>query len=222
MVPIEILDFLKLLAANNNKEWFQDNRPLYLSAKEQFEQVTARLIEIANEVDPSLGVQEPKKCIFRIFRDVRFAKDKSPYKTNFGAFVVSGGRKSPNPGYYLHVEPGNCFVGGGIHCPPPEVLGAIRREIYNFPEDLTCILEKENFKSTFGGIDADKLKGAPRGFSKDFPYVDLIKFKSYTVGLKVAEEAVTAANFESELKAYFETMKPFNLFLKRAVDELKH
>src|SRR5512136_197267 len=125
-----ILSFLEQLQENNNREWFQVNKILYEKAKAEFEEFINSLIPAIAKFDDSVRHVTAKDCIFRIFRDVRFAKDKSPYKTNFGAFMSKGGRKSHGPGYYFHLSPEECFLSGGVWMPAPDVMKKIRQEIY--------------------------------------------------------------------------------------------
>ena len=126
----EILKFLELLSGNNNREWFEANKPMYQSAKSLYETLITNTITGIGAFDSSIGHPLAKDCLFRIFRDVRFSKDKAPYKTNFGAFIASGGRKSPKSGYYIHIEPEKSFIGGGIYMPQPDVLKKLRQEVY--------------------------------------------------------------------------------------------
>ena len=126
-----IINFLKDLEQNNNREWFQANKVHYDTAKAEFETFINSLIPAIAKFDDSVKLITAKECIFRIFRDVRFAKDKSPYKTNFGAFIAKGGRKNHGPGYYFHLQPGECFLSGGVWMPSPDIMKKIRQEIFD-------------------------------------------------------------------------------------------
>lgn len=178
MITKNIISFLHELKENNNREWFQANKNKYETAKSDFENFVINFIPEVIKIDKDLGLLQAKDCIFRIYRDTRFSKDKTPYKTNFGAFFVKGGKSSwRHAGYYIHIEPDGCFMGGGIHIPPPDVLKIVRKEIYYNIEEFKAILENKKFKATFGPMDADKVKTAPRDFPADFPEIDLLKFK---------------------------------------------
>ncbi len=218
MVSEKIFDFLSTLAANNNREWFHDNKPLYMEARMAFETFVSRFIEMVGHIDPSVGKPTVKESIFRINRDIRFSNDKRPYKQNFGCYVAQGGRKSILPGYYIQFEPGASFFGGGIYCPQADVLKKIRNEIAVFPEDLSAILEKPAFKQTFGDLWPDHLKTAPKGFPKDHVAIELLKYKSYTATCNFTDEQCLAEGFENELNAAISNLRPLNDFLLRAIE----
>jgi len=211
------VDFLGRLKANNDREWFQTNKSFYDDARGAFEQCIAMLIPFVREIDPDVDVVSPKECLFRIFRDVRFSKDKFPYKNNFGAFIAKGGRKSPYAGYYLHIEPGASFVGGGAYMPESHYLKAIRSEILENAEEYKTIIESEDFRRYFGGLFGEKLKTAPKGFPKDFPDIDLLKNKHYAVTHSVDDNFWTSEGLTENLKAIFSTLFVFNRFLNNAI-----
>ncbi|TLX77805.1 DUF2461 domain-containing protein [Labilibacter sediminis] len=217
MIPTVIFKFLKELSVNNNKEWFQDNKPKYQDAKQAFEEYINGLIGVVHSIDPTVGHPHAKDCIFRIFRDVRFAKDKTPYKNNFGAYIAHGGRKSPYGGYYLHVEPDNSFIGGGVYCPQPNVLKAVRETIMERPYDYKKIIEGREFKKVFPEIWGERLKTAPKGFSKDDPNIDLIRPKSYTLLVNLSDEQIESPKVEDKILKTFKLMKPYNEFLNTAI-----
>lgn len=218
MISNTILHFLKELARNNNKVWYQKNKNLYAQAKNEFEVVTGLLINEIGKFDENVSGLLPKDCIFRIFRDVRFSNDKTPYKTNFGAYMCKGGRKGGLAGYYLHVEPGSCFLAGGIYMPPSPVLRAIRNEIYHNTDEFLEILEDKKFKQYFGQVWGEKLTGPPRGFSKDFPHIELLKYKHYNVAHEVSEQQVTGEDFIGYAAEVYREMLPFNRFLNQAIE----
>lgn len=218
MISNTILHFLKELARNNNKVWYQKNKNLYAQAKHDFELITGLLINEIGKFDKNLSGLLPKDCIFRIFRDVRFSGDKTPYKTNFGAYMSKGGRKGGMAGYYLHVEPGSYFLAGGIYMPPSPVLKAIRNEIYHNIDEFLEILGDGKFKQYFGQIWGEKLTGAPRGFSKDFPRIELLKYKHYNVVHEVNEQQITGKDFIHYAAEVYREMLPFNRFLNQAVE----
>jgi uncharacterized protein (TIGR02453 family) len=217
------ISFLRKLKENNYKEWFHENKPMYDEAKKEFEDFVFSFIHEACQIDKTIGTVEPKNCIFRIFRDVRFTNDKTPYKTNFGAYVAKGGgRKSEYAGFYVHIEPGNSMLAGGVWMPQPDVLKAIRNEIYHNVEEFTQIITAEDFKHHFGEISKeDMLKTAPKDFPKDWPNIDLLKYKSYTLGKLLSDESVNGDKFMEEIRKVFTAMLPFNNFMNRTIEDLR-
>jgi len=211
----DILNFLKDIKSNNNREWFNANKKVYESAKAQFEDFTNILILKIKEFDDSLDVNSAKECLFRIYKDVRFSKNKEPYKPNFGAYIAKGGRKSEFAGYYIHLESGASFAGGGIYCPQPKVLRSVREDIYNDASQIKKIISGKKFKSVFPEIYGEKLKTAPKGFPKDFPDIDLLNFKSYTVVKSFSDKAVLSNSFFDDILSVFKTQKPFNDYLNK-------
>ena len=170
--------------------------------------------------DDSVRFVVAKDCIFRIFRDVRFAKDKSPYKTNMGAWISGAGRKSPGPGYYLHIQPGGSFLAAGVYQPEPVQLKKIRNEIYYNAAEFKSILDEKQLKKISTGLyENDKGKMAPRDFPKDFPDMELLKYKHYTLMCPLKDEIVVGENFHETVMAAFKSMHPFNVFLRRALEE---
>jgi uncharacterized protein (TIGR02453 family) len=213
-------EFLAALKNNNNREWFQANKNLFSEAKLEFEQVTELLIHEVSRFDRSIAGLSPRDCIFRIFRDVRFSSDKSPYKTNFGSFLVPGGRKSNHAGYYLHIEPGESFVAGGIYMPPAPMLKAVRLNIFRHIDEFLEIIHSAELKKHFGEISGDKLKKPPQGFPKEFPYIDLLKFKSYgLIKMKADAEFQDQKIIKSSIEL-FSIMQPFIRFLNESNEYL--
>ena len=148
------INFLKKLKTNNTKEWFEKNKNTYLQAKEEFETLVDKLIKGLVKADKLISPElKAKDCTFRIYKDVRFSKDKSPYKTNMGASINPGGKKSLLAGYYLHMEPGGSFLAGGVYMPQPDQLSAIRQEIDYNPKPLHSVLKSASFKKFFKGLD---------------------------------------------------------------------
>lgn len=215
-----ILTFLKALKQNNNRDWFNKNKSQYETARKQFESFVNILIMKIKEFDDTIDVNAAKECTFRIYRDVRFSKNKEPYKPNFGAYIAKGGRKSEYAGYYIHIESGASFAGGGIYCPQPKILKAVRVDIYNDSSVIKKIINKLNFKIVFPKMYGEKLKTAPRGFSKDFPDIQLLNFKSYTVIKELPDKDLTAGSFLDNLLSIFKTQKPFNDYLNTVIKGL--
>ncbi|MFC2104132.1 DUF2461 domain-containing protein [Bacteroidota bacterium] len=219
MLSKNLLQFLGELKENNYKEWFHENKPRYQILKKEFEQFIAHTIADIAQFDKSVQSLEPKHCIFRINRDIRFSKDKSPYKTNFGGFIVPGGKNAGHAGYYVHIEPGNCFLAGGIYMPPSDRLKAVRTEIYENIDDFKKILNDKNFKQHFKEISSeDQLKNAPKGFPKDFENIDLLRHKHYTVIKYIEEKLITSDKFAHEVRETFKVLYPFNRFINEAIN----
>jgi len=213
------LDFLKDLSQNNHKEWMDDNRKRYLEAKEQVIEMVAQILTHVGQFDTSVSSLEPKKTLFRINRDIRFSKNKDPYKTNFGAFLVEGGKKSGLPGYYIHLQPGNNFLGGGIYQPSAEILGKVRQEIDYTGAELEGIISKKAFKDTYAEpYGDDRLKTAPKGYPKDHPQLSLLQLKHYIFMRQVEDKEVTGEDFVEDATGYLRTLYPFNQFLAKALD----
>ena len=213
-----IFNFLSEIKENNNREWMDANKKVYLEAKGAFVSITESLINGVAGFDESLIGLEPKQSIFRINRDIRFSKDKSPYKTNFGAYMVPGGKKSGNAGYYLHLQPGDeSFIAGGVYMPQAENLTKIRQEIdYNVSE-LKTITEAPKFMEFFGAIEGEKLKKAPKGYPIDHPNLELLKLKSFLVIHKVKDSQVLKTGFIDYVLTVFKAMEPFNSYLNVAM-----
>lgn len=210
------VNFLKLLKENNNREWYHANKSLYQEAKTEFEHFTEILIHETIKIDKSLTGLEPKDCIFRIFRDVRFSKDKSPYKTNFGTFLCPGGRKSFHAGYYFHIEPGVSFIAAGIYMPPSNILRAVRKDIVEHYEEYLEILEDPELKSCFGEVSGEKLKTPPRGFARDFEGIEHLKFKSYTLMRSRSDAEIRSSDCLTDVIRHFRVASPFIKFLNEA------
>ena len=213
-----VLDFLSQLKLNNNREWFQENKKWYDDAKKEVENFVSGIITTISAIDPALQTPPMKDCMFRIFRDVRFGADKSPYKTNFGAFIARGGRKSSFPGYYFHFEPGESMLAGGVYQPEPDTLKLLRNEVYFRCAELKEILEKPSFKKYFSQLgDFDKMKKAPKDFPADFPDVDLLKYRSYIVSQNIPDKIVTSENYQKQVLDMVKELQPFMAFLNRAI-----
>lgn len=212
-----IIPFLTKLSVNNNREWFEKHKGEYIQAKEEMEILVQEIIEKISEFDPTIAGQNAKKCVFRIYRDVRFSKNKDPYKTNMGGFIVPGGKKSGKAGYYLHMEPGSSFIAGGIYMPESTLLKKTREEVLYHIDEFKAIIHSSEFKSTFGEIHGEKLKRPPQGFPVDFEDLELLKFKSYTVLHPVSDEQVMSDGFVEKAIDVFKKMKDFNGFINRAI-----
>jgi uncharacterized protein (TIGR02453 family) len=208
-------DFLLKLKSNNNRDWFNQNRKLYEDAKENFAALVQAVIDEITEFEPIIKGLEASSCIFRINRDIRFSNDKSPYKTNFGAFIVRGGRKNGDKfaGYYIHIEPGESIVAGGAYMPPAPWLSAIREKIDDEPERFLKIINNKNFIKSFGALSGEKLKSAPKGYPSDHPHIELLKYKSYLVVAEIPDKEVLGNGYFAKIIDLARAMKPLNDFL---------
>jgi uncharacterized protein (TIGR02453 family) len=210
--------FLSGLAANNSKEWMDAHKKDYQTAKENFIGLVGEGIKQTSTYDPEIAAEEAKKCIFRLNRDVRFSNNKDPYKTNFGGSIAKGGRKSGNPGYYIHIMPDNNFAGGGLYHPEAEGLKKIRQEIDYNGADLVKIIENPSFKKVFPTPYDDKLKNAPKGYPKDHPHVELLKYKSLIFMRQFSDKEAQSKEFPAMIQETFTTIKPFLDFMRRGLD----
>ena len=213
-----ILKFLKDLSKHNDRTWFEKNKPRYLEAKQSFEDFITELLKEYIRFDDKLAGLDPKKLPFRIYRDVRFSKDKRPYKVNMGAGFSPNGKLVQEPGYYVHIEPGNkSFVAGGIYMPDAANLSKVRQEIDYNAARLNKILKEKSFKKLVGGFDDfDKLKTVPKGYPKDHPNIELLKLKSYIVTHPYTDKEVMDKKFIKTIAAHTKTIKPLVDFIREA------
>ncbi|MFM7856048.1 MAG: DUF2461 domain-containing protein [Flammeovirgaceae bacterium] len=214
-----ILKFLKAIAKNNNREWFEKNKNSYLQAKEIFEDFLEILHKEMLRFDEGLASINPRKLGFRIYRDVRFSKDKRPYKVNMGAGLSPGGKMIQEPGYYIHLEPGKSFVAGGFYMPDAERLAKIRQEIDYNADAFGKILKDKKFKKYFpkGLDDFDKLKTAPKGYAKDHPHISWLQHKSFIVSHPFTDKQVVDKKFIKNVAACCKALKPLNDFINGAI-----
>lgn len=210
--------FLIDLECNNNRPWFNEHKERYLAAKANIDCLVEELIPLIQAFDSSVDVKGAKDCVFRIYRDARFSKDKTPYKTHFSASISKGGRKSPYAGYYFHFEADRSFIGGGIYRPESTVLKAIRAQIYESPQCYKNIIENTAFQESFSEVYGDPLKTAPKGFSKNWPEIALIKNRSYTVSQQIDNSFWFKERVSERLAQLFQQQAAFNQFLNKAVD----
>jgi uncharacterized protein (TIGR02453 family) len=218
MLQEKTLGFIKSLAKNNNKAWFDKHRDEYQAAKEDFEAFISALLEQMAKTEPAFAGQKAKDSIFRIFRDVRFSKDKTPYKAHLSAGLSRGGRKFPGAGYYIHIEPGKNMAGGGLWMPEAPLLKAVRQEIdYNFKE-FKGIITKPAFKKLFNKVEGEQLKTLPQGYTADNPAIEYLKNKSFIVSHTFTDAEVTSKTFVKKTGDVFTSMKPFIDFMNRSVE----
>jgi uncharacterized protein (TIGR02453 family) len=217
----EIYEFLQQLDANNNKEWFDQNRDTFKKAQQKFLHLTELLINEIRSFDKEISYLEPKSCVFRIYRDVRFSHDKTPYKNNFGTFMAKNGKNGGYPGYYFHIQPGECFVSGGIYMPQPEFLKAIRNEIYYHADEFLEIIETPEFKTTFAFFDEDKMKTNPKDFPKDFKHIELLRYRSIAPFVSVSEEQLLSSDLIDFIVEKYKMIHPLNQFLYEAIGKIE-
>lgn len=212
-----LIAFLEKLQNNNHKDWFDANKKEYDKLRADWIQLAANIIEQTSKFDTDVSELDPKKCIFRINRDVRFSKNKDPYKNNFGISLSKGGKTTDFCGYYIHLQPGDCFIAGGSYQPMPDKLAAIRQEIdYNF-EEFKSIIEHKEFVKHFGTLTGDKLQRPPKGYEIDNPAIEYIKHKGFLAFLKIPDKNLTEKELLKQCDSAFKAMKPLNDFLNRAI-----
>lgn len=212
-----LFSFLEDLKENNNKDWFTANKKRYEACRATFMEIVEALLAGLREKDEAFEGVTAKACVFRIYRDVRFGKDKTPYKTSFSACLAPEGRKSAGAIRYFHLEPGNTLLAAGIYRPDAEGLKKIRQEIDYNADALKEILNDATFQQYFDGLSGEKLKRPPKGYDAEHPEVELLKFKSFTVFHNVEDKAVLSDGFLKDTETIFDVMAPFNAYLNEAV-----
>jgi len=219
MIAASSLQFFKALAKNNNREWFLANKNKYDLAKENYLNFVEEVLSGIVKFDNSLAKLNPKQCVFRINRDVRFSKNKDPYKTNFGASFSKGAKKINAAGYYFHLEPGACFIGGGLWMPEANDLQKVRQEIDYCYNEFNGIIQHKQFKNTFSGLSTEvKLARPPKGYDLDNPAIEYLKLKSFTAITSLSDSDVLDKNIVKKSLAIFKTISPFIHFLNRSID----
>jgi uncharacterized protein (TIGR02453 family) len=220
MLQASTLKFLKDLKKNNNKPWFEKHRKQFEDAKHDFASFIQTLIEKHGKKDESIAHLKAKDCTFRINRDVRFSKNKSPYKDNMGGYMSRGGKKSPFAGYYFHCQPGRCFAGGGLWMPMPPDLNKVRQEIdYNFGE-FKKIIGSKKFKSVYGDLSKEAeyvLTRVPKGYEANNPAAEYLKMKSFVALATFKDTDLTSKNLLKKVLTAFETLQPLIEFLNEAI-----
>ncbi len=212
------LDFLRDLRANNNRTWFEQNRKRYEESKRAYEDFIAELIIAFGQYE-DLGSVSADQCIYRIFRDVRFSPDKTPYKTNVGAVIGKGGRKSDERSYYIQIGPhGESFIAAGLYMPDKDQLDKMRRAIIDDSAAFRKILNKRDFKRYFGGLEGEQLKTAPQGYTKDHPDIDLLRYKQFLVSHPLTEEMVLSDDLVDHTVTAFKLLTPFVTYIAEALD----
>ncbi len=211
------LDFLLALQKHNNKAWFDAHRDAYQAAKQRFEEFVDTFIDEFRSIEDFADLSA-KDCLFRINRDVRFSKDKSPYKPNLGASIALGGKHSIRAPYYIHLEPPDkSFLAGGVYMPTPDQLAAIRRLIDRDPSSLKTAINSKSFKKYFGSLSGEKLKTPPRGYASDHPEIELLKYKQFITIHPLSDKDVLAPRPLSHTIEVFAALKPLLDWLNTAL-----
>lgn len=216
-----IFDFLKTLSRHNDREWFKAHRDQYERALSAVYGITGELLSMVGEYDTESTVGlEPKDCVFRIYRDIRFSPDKSPYKQYFGIYIARGGKSSMRGGYYLHLQPGDrSFVAGGIWGAKGPLLHAIRRSIEDDHDVFSSIVEREDFRKDFRFPEEEKLRRVPTGFSKESPVAEYLKLKNFTPICSLDDKAVLSDDIIDRTAVLFRELQPLNDFLNYTYDQ---
>lgn len=220
MLSKETLQFLDDLKTNNNRDWFLENKKRYEAFKKDYHQLVTDFLDTMKPLDPSLEMLEVKNCTFRINRDIRFSKDKSPYKSHLGVWLSSGAKGQNRSGYYIHIENGGSFIAGGLYCPEADDLKKVRKEIAYFHEDLEKILDEKSFKKefeTFDRTEKNTLKNPPRGYEKNHPAIEFLKLKSFESSQEFDISEVTKKDFVTTMSKKLIALKPLNDFINRAL-----
>lgn len=214
-----LFQFLIQLQQNNNKAWMDAHRAECQAARRTLLAITDQLIQRMEKVDSSLVSLKPTDCIFRINRDIRFSKNKSPYKTNMGIYLAQGGKQGTYAGYYLQLEPHNqSFIAGGLYQPMPDILKKARQEIDYNGGDLKVIVSAKKFKDLFGGLQGEKLQRPPKGYDKNNPYIEWLKMKSFLAMHPLTDTAILKPTLIDRVVEAFQALLPFNQFFNRVMD----
>jgi uncharacterized protein (TIGR02453 family) len=219
MINQQTLDFLKDLIKNNNREWFTVNKSRYDQARENMIAFTTELIALLHKKDPEIDTDlDPKKCVMRIYRDIRFSPNKTPYKNNFGVSVPTRGLRNGGAEYYLHITPGGSFIAGGYWMPEGDHLKAIRQEIDYNGNELKEIIDEPEFVQLFGDFrKQEQLKTVPQGYSADNEHIDLLKLKSFIAIHYLTDAEVCSAGALQQIATICNKIHPINVFLKNAL-----
>jgi uncharacterized protein (TIGR02453 family) len=222
MINKETFNFLKDLTANNDRDWFQENKVRYEDAKQNVEKFADQILSEIKKIDLSIPNElVGKKTMMRIYRDVRFSKNKDPYKNNFGIGISSTGKGGDNPGYYIHIQPEQSFIAGGYWMPQADHLKAIRQEIDYNTQDLLNIIEGKDFKTHFGGLSQeDKLKTKPKGYDAEHEHIEILKLKSFTVSERLKDSDLNSSTAISKVVQSLKQIYPLTMFLKQAISTI--
>jgi len=216
----ELFNFLSELKNNNNREWFKANKKRFDRLRAWFIKEVQEVIERIAAFDPEIAGLEAKSCVYRIYRDVRFSHDKTPYKTHFGAYMTGvSDRTSFYAGYYIHLEPDSSFLSGGAWNPPPPLLKKLRKDIYHTIDEFLEIIENKEFKAIYPELEGELLKRMPPDFPADSPYADILKHKDFVVSAKKPDSFFSTENWKDAVIEDFKKLYPFNRFLNYTIGE---
>lgn len=213
-----IFQFLKELAANNNREWFQAHKPMYEQVRNDFEELLGQVIARISTFDESIRYVEPKQCTYRIYRDTRFTTDKTPYKIHLGGYINARGKKSEHCGYYLHLQPEGCMLVGGSYCPPPSLLKILRETVRDNIDEFRSIVEDPAFRHYFPVVGEEFLKTAPKGFARNYPFLKYVQCKDYLVSCPLPDDFFLSPDFLDKTTDIFKQLKRYSDFLNETID----
>lgn len=220
MISPVTLQFLEDLRKNNNRDWFQAHQDRYAVYKEQYKQIVEAFIAETSLGDDSLKHLDFKTCSFRVNRDIRFSKNKEPYKTHMGVWMSAGSKNTNLAGYYVHIEKGASFAAAGLYNPDAADLKKMRREIAGFYEDLEEIVADKEFKKIYGSLDRDEkttLKTAPKDYEKDHPAIEFLKLKSFVASTPITDNELADKNFVKNTAKKLLLLQPLVAFINRAL-----
>lgn len=216
----ELLNFLSAVKKNNNREWYLENKEIFDRVKLTTRELAQNLLNEIATFEPDASYLTPADCTYRIYRDVRFSNDKSPYKTHIGIFInPPQGKKSLRMGYYLHLEPRKCFLAAGNIGFPPKLLANVRKAIYDNVDEYLEIINEPEFKRLFPVVGENPVKTAPKGFSREWEHIELVKPRDFIVSLPVKDSEAGKPQFLKKAAEIFRVTKPFNDFINYTVDE---
>ena len=220
MLTKESLQFIDDLTANNNRDWFLDHKKRYEKFKEDYQNLVAAFLAAMKPLDATLELLEVKNCTFRINRDIRFSKDKTPYKNHLGIWMSSGLKGANRAGFYVHLGRKESFIAGGFYSPEADDLKKVRKEIAFFYDDLEEIVNEKSFQNLFGGLDRNEnnsLKNAPKDYEKDHPAIEFLKLKNFTATHIFDIKEATKSDFVKQTVEKLIVLKPLNDFINRAL-----
>lgn len=215
-----IFDFLEQVKRNNTREWMAEHKDEYMAVKDLRDEIAQQFINEISTIDPEAAGMPVNNCVYRLMRDTRFSTDKSPYKTHIGIFVCPPyGKKSLLSGYYLHLEPGASIICGGNYCLPTKHLTAIRNDIRDNIEEYLSIVESPEFKQYFPTVGGDLLKTAPKGFDRQWKYIDYVRPRDFGVVMSLPDSFFDNDDFISRLLPMLRQIKRLNDFINFSITE---
>ena len=225
-----IINFLKDVASNNNRQWFHEHKSEYEAAKASFEGGVSKAIAKIAEFDPSISHVTVKDATYRFYRDTRFSSDKSPYKNHLGAYIAAHGKKAMHGGYYLHLEPGHCLLSCGNYWLPTNILTSCRNEIMANIEQWRSVVENKDFIRLFGrpgdgtwgtpkGFGNEMLKICPSGFPRDYEFIQYLRMKDYCCWTSVPDDFYDGDGWLDDMARILKVGKPMMDFINSVIDD---